>query len=204
MSDVIPTPRLADPTPLGLFGLAIGCAALLPAAFGLEGAFAPAALRTAGWYCLLFGAGCQFLAGILSFFRGNGLGGTLLTTFSFNWVMNAWAMWELSEGRAPDRHVVLAVDLCFLPIFAAMTWAFGWTSKLFFWFLLDIDALYILRIVRELTGIGALSVGVAICTVALLALALYIAIAIVLWEVCGRLVLPIPGPMWKRAATPPG
>ena len=30
-----PAPRFADPTALGLFGLAIGCASLLPIAFGV-------------------------------------------------------------------------------------------------------------------------------------------------------------------------
>ena len=39
----------ADPTPLGLLGLAIGCAALVPIAFGLlpEPAKIPAMLHTA-------------------------------------------------------------------------------------------------------------------------------------------------------------
>lgn len=193
--------RFADPTALGLFGLAVGCAALLPAAFGLDGALTPAALRTAAWYCWLFGAGCQFLAGLMSFANGNGLGGTLLTAFSFNWVMNGWVLAGLAEGRAPDAHVILAVDFTFLPIFAVMTWAFTYSSRLFVVFLLDIDLLYLLRIARELTGQQWLSWGVAICTVVLMVLALYIAFALVLFEATGRLVLPIPGPMRARPGT---
>src|SRR5262245_25077053 len=67
----------ADPTALGLFGLAIGCASLLPVAFGVKAAFTPEALRTCAWFCLLFGAGCQFLAGVMSLANKNMLGGTL-------------------------------------------------------------------------------------------------------------------------------
>src|SRR5687768_5030285 len=85
-------PRFADPTALGLFGLAIGCASLLPIAFGMKGAFTPDALRTCAIFCLLFGGGCQLLGGLMSFANSNMLGGTLLTTFSFNWVINAWAL----------------------------------------------------------------------------------------------------------------
>src|ERR1043165_10043177 len=91
--------KYAEPTSLGLFGLAIGCAPVLPVAFGMKEAFAPEALRTTALFCLLFGGGCQFLAGLMSFGNKNMLGGTLLTTFSFNWIVNARAMKELSEGR---------------------------------------------------------------------------------------------------------
>ena len=49
----------ADPTALGLFGLAIGCASLLPLAFGVKAAFTPDAIRMTAWFCLLFGAGCH-------------------------------------------------------------------------------------------------------------------------------------------------
>ncbi len=52
---------VADPTPMGLLGLAIGCAALVPIAFGKS--LTPAGLETAAVFCLLFGAGCQFFAG---------------------------------------------------------------------------------------------------------------------------------------------
>src|SRR3954467_13108220 len=101
MQAAAPAPRYAEPTSLGLFGLAIGCASLLPVAFGMKEAFAPEALRTTALFCLLFGGGCQFLAGLMSFANKNMLGGTLLTTFSFNWIVNAWSMREFSEGRIP-------------------------------------------------------------------------------------------------------
>lgn len=192
----------ADPTALGLFGLSIGCASLLPVAFGVKAAMTPDALRTAAWFCLLFGAGCQFLAGVLSFANKNGLGGTLLTTFSFNWVMNWWALTELASGRIPSPSVLLAVDVCFLVIFLVMTVAFGYFSKLLFVFLLDIDALYVLRIARELLHAPGLGLGVALATVVLMGIALYIAFSLVLANASGRLLLPLGGPIFKPAPPP--
>jgi succinate-acetate transporter protein len=198
------SPRFADPTALGLFGLAIGCAALLPIAFGVKGALNADGLRIAAWFCLLFGAGCQFLAGMLSFANKNMLGGTLLTTFSFNWVMNYWSLTEFSQGRVPNASIILSVDCCFLCIFLVMTVAFGYFSRLLFVFLLDIDALYVLRITKELTHVQALALPIGICTVLLMALALYIAFALVLNPTAGRVVLPIGGPLFlPRAAQAP-
>ncbi len=201
-SSAAPMP-FADPTALGLFGLAIGCASLLPVAFGVKEAFAPEALRTCAWFCLLFGAGCQFLAGVLSLANKNMLGGTLLTTFSFNWVMNYWSLSELSQGRVPSGAVILAVDLCFLLVFLVMTYAFGFFSKLLFVFLVDIDLLYVLRITRELTHSQALGLPIALVTVALMAIALYIAFALVLTNAAGKVLLPIGGPLFGAGAQPP-
>lgn len=198
-----PSLPVADPTALGLFGLAIGCASLLPVAFGVKEAMTPEALRTTALFCLLFGAGCQFLAGMMSFANKNMLGGTLLTTFSFNWVMNGWSLSELSQGRVPSSSVILAVDCSFLLIFVFMTYAFGFFSKLLFVFLLDIDLLYVLRIARELTHVPALGLAIAGATVALMALALYIAFSLVLGNASGRVILPIGGPVFQ-ATLPTG
>ena len=197
------SPRYAEPTSLGLFGLAIGCASLLPVAFGVKEAFTPEALRTTALFCLLFGGGCQFLAGLMSFGNKNMLGGTLLTTFSFNWLMNAWSLKEISEGRIPSSTVILAVDACFLLIFLFMTFSLGFFSKLLFVFLLDIDLLYVLRIARELTHLQALGLPIAGSTVVLMLLALYIAIALVLANASGRSILPIGTPLFT-ATPPPG
>lgn len=193
---------VADPTALGLFGLAIGCASLLPVAFGMKGALTPEALRTTALFCLLFGAGCQFLAGLMSFANKNMLGGTLLTTFSFNWVMNWWSLSELSQGRVPSSAIILSVDVCFLMIFVVMTYAFGFFSRLLFVFLLDIDVLYVLRITREVTHSTSLGLPIAIATVALMGIALYIAFSLVLTSSSGRAILPIGGPLFGAAPAP--
>ena len=97
---------VADPTPMGLLGLAIGCAALTPIAFGRS--LTPAGLETAAVFCLLFGAGCQAFAGLLNLVNRNLYGGTLFLTFAFNWVVNAWALHSLAKGFVPDATVVFA------------------------------------------------------------------------------------------------
>ena len=198
----VPSMPFAEPTPLGLFGLAIGCGALLPIAFGVT--MSPEALRTASMFCLLFGAGGQQLAGLMSLANKNTLGGTLFTTFSFNWVMNWWALSGLAEGKVPDAKVVLAVDVTFLVIFVVLTYAFGFFSKLLFVFLLDIDLLYVLRIAKHFLpgAAGALGMGVGFATIALALIAMYIALAMLLNPAAGRPLLPIAGPLFKAGPTP--
>ncbi len=194
-------PLFAEPTPLGLLGLSIGCGALLPIAFGQ--ATTPAALQTAAMFCLLFGGGGQLLAGLMALANKNALGGTLFTTFSFNWIMNWWALSGMAEGKVPDAHVILAVDCTFIVIFVALTYAMGFHSKLLFAFLLDIDILYVARIARELTGAAALSQVIAWATVALMVLALWLAFALLLNPAAGRMILPIPGPLFAPTPAEP-
>jgi succinate-acetate transporter protein len=190
-----PTLPFAESTPLGLLGLAIGCAALVPIAFGHP--VTPAGLKTAAMFCLLFGAGGQFLAGMMALANKNLLGGTLFTTFSFNWVMNWWALSGMAEGKLPDPTIVLSVDIAFLLVFVVLTYAFGFHSKLLFAFLLDIDLLYLARIARELTHAAPLSLMVAVCTVLLALIALWLAFAILVNPVAGRAVFAMPGPMFQ-------
>jgi hypothetical protein len=63
-------------------------------------------LETASWFCLLFGAACQFLAGVMSLANKNTLGGTLLTTFSFN----RYVLSEASQVRHRPRRALLVAD----------------------------------------------------------------------------------------------
>jgi len=185
----------AEPTPMGLIGLAIGCAALAPIALGLT--LTPAALKTAAMLCLLFGGGCQFLAGVMSLANKNLYGGTLFTAFAFNWVMNWWMLNAIAGGVMPDHAVLLSADICFLLIFAAMTYGFGFFSGLLFLFLLVIDLMYLLKIVAGLTGTAALGLPIAVLTIALGLLALWIAFALLLNPVTGRRLFWFPGPVFK-------
>lgn len=172
-------PTFGEPTPLGLLGLAIGCAALLPIAFGRvpkEPAAAAMMFQTCAWLCLLFGAACQLLAGVMCFANKNTLGGTLLTTFSFNWVMNYFALDALAHGKMVDPTVIACVDLAFVVIFVALTYACARVSKPLFALLLDIDALYALRIARHLVPSPVLSTLIGVATLALAAIAGYIAL----------------------------
>lgn len=185
----------AEPTPMGLIGLAIGCAALTPIALGLT--LTPAALKTAAMLCLLFGGGCQFLAGVMSLANKNLYGGTLFTAFAFNWVMNWWLLTSIAGGVMPDHSVLLSADICFLLIFAAMTYGFGFFSGLLFLFLLVIDLMYVFKIIAGLTGTAALALPIAVLTIALGLLALWIAFALLLNPVAGRRLFWFPGPVFK-------
>jgi len=195
-----PATTIADPTPIGLICLAIGCAALVPVAFGLS--LTPAGLRTAAVFCLLFGAGGQLVAGLGSLLNRNLYGGTLFTTFAFNWVINWWALDGLSRGQVPDAGVVFAVDVCFLLVFLAFTYGFGFFSSLLMVFLIDIDLLYVARIARHLGGGQWLSVVIGVCTVALGVISLWIAFALLINPAAGRAVFPFPGPAFRPRVRP--
>lgn len=196
------TPRFADPTPIGLLSLAIGCAALVPIAFGVS--LTPAGLRTAAMFCLFFGAGGQLLAGLVSLANHNLYGGTLFTTFAFNWLINWWVLQQLAAGVVPDHAVVTAVDATFLVIFIAMAYGFGFYSKLLFLFLLDIVAIYALRLARAGLGIESLALPIAVATAALAAISLWIAFALLLNPVAGRTLFPLGGPLWSARREPAG
>ena len=204
-----PPPMFGEPTPLGLLGLSIGCAALVPIAFGWlpsEPAKIVTMMKTASWFCLLFGAGCQFLAGMMSLANKNTLGGTLLTTFSFNWVFNWYVLDEASQGRGVDSSVMLSVDVTFIIIFVVLTYAFGFFSKLLFFFLVDIDVLDLARSGKHFTvpgsgAAGAMGSLVGVSTIVLMLIALYISFALLVNPAAGRAVFPASGPMFKP--TPP-
>jgi succinate-acetate transporter protein len=184
----------AEPTPLGLIGLAIGCAALTPIAFGYG--LTPAGLKTAAMFCLLFGGGCQFLAGVMNFANKNLFGGTVLTAFSFNWIMNWWALTSIAGGNVPDHTILLATDAVSLLIFLVITYGFGFFSRLLFFFLLDIDLLYAAKLVKALAGTKSMDLPIALLTVALGLIALWIAFAALINPTANRTIFKIPGPMF--------
>ncbi len=192
---------VADPTPMGLLGLAIGCAALTPIAFGRS--LTPAGLETAALFCLLFGAGCQLFAGLLNLVNRNLYGGTLFLTFAFNWVVNAWALHSLAKGFVPDPTIVFATEVCFLVIFVLISWGFGHFSSLLFVFLLDIDLLYLLKVAGHLLETKAFALPIALLTVGLAAISLWIAFALLLNPVTGRRVFTLGMPIFRSAAKPP-
>ncbi len=190
----------AEPTPLGLIGLALGCAALTPIAFGFR--LTPAGLRTAAVMCLLFGAGCQLLAGLISFANRNLYGATLFTAFAFNWTLNWWALDALAKGFVPDAVVVHAVEVASLVIFLVITYGFGFYSGLLFVFLLDIDLLYACKVANAALATRALDLPIALFTVGLGAISLWIAFALLVNPTAGRAVFPIAGPLFHAPVRP--
>jgi uncharacterized protein len=187
----------AEPTALGLIGLAVGCAALIPVAFGAE--LSPSGLSTVAIFCLLFGGGGQLLAGLMNFANKNLFGGTIFTAFAFNWFVNYWALDQMASGVLPDHTVVLAVDMAFLVIFAVLAYGFGFFSRLLFLFLADIVALFTFRVIDGLAGTHWFGIPIAICTVLLAAISLWIAFALLINPTAGRQVFQIGGPLWHPA-----
>jgi len=190
----------AEPTPLGLIGLSIGCAALTPIAFGFR--LTPAGLRTAAVLCLLFGAGCQFLSGMMSFVNKNLYGGTLFTAFAFNWTLNWWVLDSLAKGFVPDHVIIQATEVASLVIFLVLTYGFGFFSKLLFAFLLDIDLLYACKAANAFGGTRAFDLPIALFTVGLGVLSLWIAFALLINPTAGRPLFPIAGPMFVAPRKP--
>jgi succinate-acetate transporter protein len=190
----------AEPTPLGLIGLAIGCAALTPIAFGFR--LTPAGLSTAAVFCLLFGAGCQFLSGMMSFVNKNLYGGTLFTAFAFNWTLNWWVLVSLAKGAVPDHVIIQATEVASLVIFVVLTYGFGFYSKLLFAFLIDIDLLYACKVANAVGGTRTFDFPIAVFTVGLGVLSLWIAFALLINPTAGRPFFPIAGPMFYAPAKP--
>jgi succinate-acetate transporter protein len=190
----------AEPTPLGLIGLAIGCAALTPIAFGFR--LTPAGLRTAAVFCLLFGAGCQLLSGLMSFANRNLYAGTLFTAFAFNWTLNWWVLQALAQGFVPDHVIIQATEVASLVIFLVLTYGFGFFSKLLFVFLLDIDLLYACKAANAFAGTRVFDLPIAVFTVGLGVLSLWIAFGLLVNPVAGRALFTIAGPMFVAPRKP--
>ena len=188
----------ADPTPLGLIGLAIGCAALLPIAFGAKVGLS--GLETAAVFCLLFGGGCQLVSGLLNFANKNLLGGTVFTAFAFNWALNGWALWALAHGTVPDHQIVLATEAASLVLFVPLTYAFGFHSSLLFAFLLDIDLLYLAKLLKGYAHVSGLEKPIAFLTLGLGLIALWIALAMLVNPIAKRALFAVPGPLFKAPA----
>ena len=76
------------------------------------------------------------VAGLMNFANKNLFGGTILTAFAFNWIMNWWVLTSLAAGTVPDHDILLATDTVSLVIFVVITYGFGFFSSLLFAFLL--------------------------------------------------------------------
>lgn len=186
--------RFGNPAPLGLLGLTIACAALVP--IGAGQALTASAFGSAAVYALLFGGGCQLLAGLMMFGNKNSFGGTVFTCFSFLWAINAWSFYSLSQGRVPDHAVGLAVEVALLLIFVGLTWGFGHFAKMLFLFLVDIDLLFVFRIIRSVTHTKAMEMPILACTLGLGLIGLWLAFGALLNPLLGRPLFAVGAPVF--------
>lgn len=193
-----------NPAPLGLLGLAISCAALTPIAFGygvtvVEGA-APvinhSAFMTAAIFSIFFGGVCQLITGIMDFANKNTYGGTIFTAFAFNWLITALSFAGVAMGYAIDHTIILATEVVLLVVFVFLTYGFGFFSKLLFFFLLDIDLLYICKIIRAVTNTTSMNIPIAILTAILGLIGLWLALAALMNPLTGKQMFPVGKPMF--------
>ncbi len=193
-------PIFVDPTPLGYIGLAVSCAAQMPIAFGA--ALTPIGLRTAAMMCLLFGVACQFLAGIMNFANKNLLSGVVLTVFSFIGLMDSWILHALAAGQGPDATIMLATESALLVVLLVLTYGVGYISTLLVGLLINLDLLFILRIINHATGSQALNLPIAILTITLGLLALWTAFGALINRTVGLHVISFPGPLFSVRTRP--
>lgn len=187
--------RMGNPVPLGLIGLSIASSALVPICFGYG--LSPNGLKTAAALALFFGWGCQFLAGLMCYMNRNVFGGTLFTAFSFMWAFNAWSLHGLTEGVIPDPAIALAMDTTLLIVFLAFTYAHGFFSSVLFLFLVDITLVFVVRILKILTGFHAGDPILGVLTIAMIALALWICFGMLMNPLMGKAVFGVGKPIFK-------
>lgn len=187
-----------NPAPLGLLGLAVSCAALMPVALGLS--LSKAALITAAVFVLFFGFGCHLLAGLMDFANRNTYGGTIFTAFAFNWMITGLSLLGITCGIMPDHYVVFATELVLFVVFLFLTYGFGFFSKLLFLFLFDIDLLYVCKIGKSLTGATIFDMPIALFTALLGLIGLWLALAGLINPISGREFFKLGRPMFRAAA----
>lgn len=186
-----------NPGPLGLLGLAIATSALVPLSLGYFPAEGPkATFITAAIWALLFGGGCQFLAGIMDFANKNSFGGTIFTCFSFMWAKNAWFLYLMANGFKPDHYIDISTDVTLLAIFAVLTYGFGFFSKILFLFLLDIDLIFLCRLLRATTGTTMVDYPLALFTALMGIIGFWMAMGALINPIAGRVVFPMTGPLF--------
>jgi hypothetical protein len=103
---------------------------------------------------------------------------------------------SLAKGVVPDQVIIQATDVASLVIFVVLTYGFGFYSKLLFTFLFDIDLLYACKVANAVGGTRAFDLPIAVFTVGLGLLSLWIAFALLINPTAGRPFFPIAGPMF--------
>ena len=107
--------RLANPTPIGLMGLAFGCAALAPSELGLTDVSNPVI-----WIWMLLTAGVlQIYAGAADLINRNLLGATAFTIYGTLWLISAWQLGASPASGPSDvlvKGFVYIIFLMFIPL----------------------------------------------------------------------------------------
>ena len=189
-----------NPAPLGLLGLAVSCAALTPISFGYgvtpDGKINTAVFATVATFVLFFGFCTHLLTGLMDYANKNVYGGTIFTTFSFNWLITSLSLYAVAYHQHLDHKIILATEVVLLAVFVFLTYGFGFFSKGLFFFLLDIDLLYIFKLLRGFTGSNAFNIPIAITTVILGLIGLWLALAGLMNPLTGKEMFKVGAPFF--------
>ena len=193
--------QLADPSALGLFGLAVITLVACTQKFGItEGV-----TGVMSW--AIFLGGCmQLIAGVIDFKKNNVIGGTAFIAYGFFWCAMAFS-WAVSGGmfgdlpaQAFDPHQTGAAFVAYLILTAFMTIGALRTTKVLFFIFLAIDFLFV--------GLALTTFGVApevtqtlaaVSELVISLLSFYAAGANVLNQHFGEQFLPLGKAFWTKS-----
>ena len=195
-----PKDQLADPSALGLFGLAVITLVACSQKFGItEGV-----TGVMSW--AIFLGGCmQLIAGVLDFKKNNVFGGTAFIAYGFFWCATAFS-WAVAGGMFGEQ-AALAFDpnqtgvafVAYLILTAFMTIGALRTSKVLFFIFFAIDFLFI-GLALSTFGIApeATRLLAAVSELVISLLSFYAAGANVLNRHFGEEFLPLGKMLWQK------
>lgn len=177
----------AEPTPLGLIGLAIAALVLASTDFKLASSTAESLMIP---WTLFPGATAQLIAGIMDFRRNNIFGATVFTTYSLLWYSVSLTLFiTIFTGVKFDiTHYAYGL-IGFLVFSIILTVASLMTNKTLFTILLFIDLAIVALVLNILCKTAAEIVGVFLILVS--AFSFYGAAGVLLNNMAGKTVLPL-------------
>jgi succinate-acetate transporter protein len=175
--------RLANPTPIGLMGLAVGCAALAPAELGLTSVTDPMI-----WVWMLLTAGAlQIYAGLVDIINRNVLGATAFTLYGTLWLISAWQLGQGTTLGSSDVAVKGHVYLVYLLFTLYMTIGFATVSRI----LTAVFVAFVVIFVAEIAAVWVSGLG---AFAARLAGALHAGAGLLcIWAAAGSVINPLLG-----------
>jgi hypothetical protein len=126
-----PTPKVANPGPLGLFGFGITTCLLSSINAGL---IPPASIAAVVPLAFAYGGLAQFVAGIMEFRLGNTFGGVAFTSYSMFWWWFSLLLWTLGAGwlKAPAPQG-MGTALLLWGIFTFLLWVVTFRLNKILW-----------------------------------------------------------------------
>lgn len=120
LTSTVPTLKVANPGPLGLFGFGLTTCLLSSINAGL---IPPASIAAVIPLAFAYGGLAQFVAGILEFRLGNTFGGVAFVSYSMFWWWFSLLLWTLGAGwlKAPAPQG-MATALLLWGVFTFLLW----------------------------------------------------------------------------------